>query len=57
MNGASKIPTVMYYDREGNVAAVGAEAVAEGMYEIAQDEEWVKTEWCGPFLQNRTRFY
>jgi hypothetical protein len=45
ISGASKIPTVIYYDRAGNVKAVGAEAVTEGIYEIAEDEHWVKAEW------------
>ena len=45
MNGAAKIPSVMYYDKEGNVAAVGAEAMSEDIYEIAQAEGWVKPEW------------
>ena len=43
--GASSIPTVIYYDRAGKVRAVGAEAKLEGIYEIAEDENWVKAEW------------
>jgi hypothetical protein len=45
ISGASKIPTVIYYDLRGNVRAVGAEAVKEGIYEEAEDENWVKAEW------------
>jgi hypothetical protein len=45
ISGASKIPTVIYYDRSGRVKAVGAEAMREGIYEIAEDENWVKAEW------------
>ena len=45
VSGASKIPTIIYYDRAGNVKAVGAEAAKEGIYEIAEDEHWVKAEW------------
>jgi hypothetical protein len=45
ISGASKIPTIIYYDRAGNVKAVGAEAVKEGIYEIAEDEHWVKAVW------------
>ena len=45
ISGASKIPTIIYYDRVGNVKAVGAEAVEEGIYEMAEDEHWVKAEW------------
>ena len=45
ISGAFKIPTVIYYDLSGKVRAVGAEAVNEGIYEIAEDENWVKAEW------------
>ena len=45
ISGASKIPTIIYYDRAGNVKAVGAEAEKEGIYEIAEHEHWVKVEW------------
>jgi hypothetical protein len=36
---------IIYYDRAGNVKAVGAEAVKEGIYETAEDEHLVKAEW------------
>ena len=45
ISGASKIPTVIYYDRSGRVKAVGAEAMKEGFYLVAEDENWVKAEW------------
>ena len=45
VNGASKIPTILYYDKRGNVTAAGAEAAREGIYEIAKDEGWIKSEW------------
>ncbi|KAJ2912890.1 hypothetical protein MD484_g7534, partial [Candolleomyces efflorescens] len=45
ISGASKIPTVMYYDKEGRVRAVGAEAIQDGMHETALEEGWFKTEW------------
>ena len=45
ISGASKIPTVIYYDLSGRVRAVGAEAMKEGIYEIAEEENWVKAEW------------
>ena len=45
ISGASKIPTIIYYDLNGKVRAVGAEAMREGIYEIAEDENWVKAEW------------
>ena len=45
ISGASKIPTVMYYDKAGNVCAAGAEAMREGILETAMDKGWVITEW------------
>jgi hypothetical protein len=36
---------VIYYDLSGKVRAVGAEAMKEGIYEVAEDENWVKAEW------------
>ena len=45
VSGVSKIPTVIYYDQSGEVKAVGAEAMKEGIYEVAEDENWVKVEW------------
>jgi len=44
-NGASKIPTVMYYDAEGTMRAAGAEALAEALVEQIEDEGWRKVEW------------
>ncbi|KAF8957824.1 hypothetical protein BDZ97DRAFT_1762587 [Flammula alnicola] len=44
-NGSSKIPTIIYHDRSGKVRAVGAEAEAKGIFEIAKKEKWVKEEW------------
>lgn len=43
--GDSKIPTIIYYDQEGKVRAVGAEAVSEGVEQIAEEEGWTKAEW------------
>jgi hypothetical protein len=37
-SGASKIPTIIYYDRDGKVRAVGAEAMEGEIYGIAEDE-------------------
>ena len=54
VSGASKIPTVIYYDRAGNAVAVGAEALREGVYEMAEEEGWVKAEWfAAPFIYSR----
>ncbi|KAF8805121.1 hypothetical protein BYT27DRAFT_7105301 [Phlegmacium glaucopus] len=53
ISGASKIPTVIYYDRNGTVRAVGAEAMDEGICEVAEDENWVKAEWFKLHLRSR----
>ena len=45
ISGASKIPTIIYYDSSGNVKAVGAEATKEGIYEAALEGTWYKAEW------------
>lgn len=45
ISGASKIPTIIYYDQEGEVRAVGAEAIYEDVFEAAEDGDWVKAEW------------
>jgi hypothetical protein len=45
VGGNSKIPTIIYYDKTGRVRAVGAEAMAEGLEELIEDEGWVKAEW------------
>lgn len=44
-NGISKVPTVIYYDQKGKVQAVGAETMSESVYETADVEGWVKSEW------------
>ncbi|CAA7260321.1 unnamed protein product [Cyclocybe aegerita] len=44
-NGSSKIPTIIYYDKNGKVRAVGAEAVTESMLVAAEEECWFKAEW------------
>ncbi|KAF8168571.1 hypothetical protein BJ912DRAFT_862749 [Pholiota molesta] len=51
VNGASKIPTIVYYDQSGKIRAVGAEAASEVIYVQAEEEKWVKVEWCVERLQ------
>lgn len=53
VSGASKIPTIIYYDRGGNAVAVGAEALREGIYEMAEEEGWVKAEWFKMHIRPR----
>ena len=35
----------MYYDRMGNLKAVGYEALKDELAEVAMSEQWVKLEW------------
>ena len=43
--GDSKIPSVLLYDKQGNVRAAGAETLQEDIMEIAFEEGWFKSEW------------
>ncbi|SJL14079.1 uncharacterized protein ARMOST_17534 [Armillaria ostoyae] len=40
--GDAKIPTIMYYDKSGEVMAAGAEALDESLVRSAEDEGWIK---------------
>ncbi|KAF8901894.1 hypothetical protein CPB84DRAFT_909984 [Gymnopilus junonius] len=55
VGGDSKIPTIIYYDKEGNVRAVGAEAMREGIEDEAEDGEWTKAEWFKLHLRPKTQ--
>jgi len=46
VGGSSKIPTILYYDQQGNVRAAGDEANGEGIEQVAEEKEWSKAEWC-----------
>ncbi|KIK43059.1 hypothetical protein CY34DRAFT_804224 [Suillus luteus UH-Slu-Lm8-n1] len=43
--GNSKIPSILYYDSNGTVRAIGAEARQEHIIERAEEEGWMKLEW------------
>ncbi|KAJ8094286.1 hypothetical protein PM082_006826 [Marasmius tenuissimus] len=45
VGGDSKIPSMVYYDQDGNVRAVGAEAMEDSFLEEAEDEEYIGVEW------------
>ncbi|KAJ7073103.1 hypothetical protein C8F01DRAFT_268957 [Mycena amicta] len=45
VGGDSKVPSVAYYDRNGSVRAVGAEAMEENIQEQAVEEGWQKAAW------------
>ena len=40
-----KIPSVLYYDKQEKVRAVGAEASLEAVKEQALEEEWSYVKW------------
>ncbi|SJL14054.1 uncharacterized protein ARMOST_17507 [Armillaria ostoyae] len=46
VGGDAKIPTIMYYDQEGNIKAVGAEALKQNVVEDAEDDGWKR---CSAF--------
>ncbi|KAF9053354.1 hypothetical protein BJ165DRAFT_1447157 [Panaeolus papilionaceus] len=41
----SKVPSVLYYDTEGNLKGVGAEVMEDKFKEQASKEKWTKVEW------------
>ena len=45
VGGDAKIPTVIYYDADGEIRAIGAETLKEGTEEEAQDSQWSKARW------------
>ena len=44
--GSYKIPTIMFYDQEGNMKAGGAETEGSAMTDLAEDYSWTKAELC-----------
>ena len=42
--GNSKIPSIMYYDRQGAMQTAGAEAEGAAIVSLAEDEDWQKVE-------------
>lgn len=45
MGGDSKVPTSIYYDREGIIRAEGAETMLAESMDRAYDEGWQRAEW------------
>ncbi|KAG2015103.1 hypothetical protein CC2G_008399 [Coprinopsis cinerea AmutBmut pab1-1] len=45
VGGDCKIPSFLYYDKNGVVQAVGAEAMREEIVAIKDEEEWIKAPW------------
>ncbi|KAI0628133.1 hypothetical protein C8Q77DRAFT_1162430 [Trametes polyzona] len=52
--GDSKIPSILYYRRDGTVHSVGAEAAMPGMELEAEDEDLVFVEWFKLHLRPET---
>ena len=46
IGGAAKIPTVIYYNKEGQIKAIGAETTLESVENTAEMEQWYKAVWC-----------
>ena len=42
--GNSDVPSILYYDKSGNVKAAGAEALLESVVDTALTEGWVMAE-------------
>ena len=43
--GSTKIPSIIVYDKNGGVRAVGAEAYRPAIKESIEDEGWTRVEW------------
>ncbi|KAF8959240.1 hypothetical protein BDZ97DRAFT_1838744 [Flammula alnicola] len=55
IGGASKIPTVIYYDKLGKVCAIGAETTRDGIDVEAQEHGWVKAQWFKLHLRTKSK--
>ena len=44
-SGSPKIPSIIYYDKNGKMRAAGAETQLDNITETAEDEGWVRVEW------------
>ncbi|KAI6044888.1 hypothetical protein EDC04DRAFT_2640470 [Pisolithus marmoratus] len=53
IGGDNKIPSIMYYDREGRVQAVGAETQQPHIIEKAEEEGWMRLEWRKLHLRSK----
>ncbi|KXN92817.1 hypothetical protein AN958_05794 [Leucoagaricus sp. SymC.cos] len=50
----AKIPSILYYDKNGRVCVAGAETEEEGMDIMADEEGWVKAKWFKLHLRPKT---
>lgn len=52
MTGNTKIPSLLYYDRNGVIKAAGAEAETTQVLADAEDEGWTKVELSVTFMHS-----
>ena len=45
VGGDNKIPSILYYDHQGAIRAIGAEALQQHVIDEAEEDYWVKLEW------------
>ena len=45
LSGDTKVPSILYYDKSGNVRAAGAEVLIDRIVDTAVIEGWTKAEW------------
>ncbi|TFK71045.1 hypothetical protein BDN72DRAFT_877353 [Pluteus cervinus] len=45
ISGNFKVPSIIWYDAGGDVQAIGAGAIRDGIEEEAEDGQWNKVEW------------
>ncbi|TFK64303.1 hypothetical protein BDN72DRAFT_846729 [Pluteus cervinus] len=44
-NGSTKVPSIIWYNAEGKVEAIGAQAVLDATIKKAEVQQWSKVEW------------
>ncbi|KAJ2922257.1 hypothetical protein H1R20_g14836, partial [Candolleomyces eurysporus] len=54
VGGDSKIPTVIYYDEDGKLCAIGAETLKDGIEADAEEKNWSKAYWFKLHLRPKT---
>ena len=45
LGGDARVPSLLYYDQDGNLRAAGAEVLTENVMEVALTEGWTRAEW------------
>ncbi|KAG8952709.1 hypothetical protein FRC03_012018 [Tulasnella sp. 419] len=54
---STKVPTVIFYDRHGNLKAVGNETLDDEMELQARSEKWIRVEWFKLLLRPRDKHH